>query len=447
MIEKIYLVTDLGPGDGGKGGVVHKLANIFHADVILKFGGGQGSHGIVTDGGEKFPFSHWGCGTLEAIPTAIAPSFIAIPHAILNEGQALQRMGLNNPYALLSIDPCTLCATPFHKIASQLSELYRKDAPRGTVGTGAGEAYRLERKFSGGLSLRVRDLGNAAKVRQVLEKIISYYQNKFANLSLAKDFLTADQDAANELLDLLHDPRYVEWTLEQYARLMSCGITLRMFDEILQQCSGIAIAECSHGVLTDAEYGFKPHVSAIRTLPQFPLETLSNAGYTGKVVRLGVTRAYAIRHGAGPLPTADSELRGRLLPGSHKDTNRWQGEVRVGAVDFKLLRHAINLCGGSTAFDGICVTCFDQILKDNVWEICDSYTAECPICNDAICDCLNCKNLLSCIKDERINPNITTIHNSQHEMMQKCCEVFYQQLGVPVRLISLGPSDQDKILL
>ena len=175
MIEKVYLVTDLGPGDGGKGGIVHKLANTFHASVVLKFGGGQGSHGVVSDGGEEFAFSHWGCGTLEAIPTMITPSFTVIPHAILNEGVALKRLGINNPYTLLSADPRALCATPFHQIASQLHELSRKDRPRGTVGTGAGEAYRLKQKFGEQLSLTMGDLNNPGLVRQKLIAIIEYY--------------------------------------------------------------------------------------------------------------------------------------------------------------------------------------------------------------------------------------------------------------------------------
>ena len=48
MLEKIYVVTDLGPGDGGKGGVVHSLSLEFDASVINKRGGAQGSHGVRT---------------------------------------------------------------------------------------------------------------------------------------------------------------------------------------------------------------------------------------------------------------------------------------------------------------------------------------------------------------------------------------------------------------
>ena len=35
MLDNIYIVTDLGPGDGGKGGVVHALAVRKNASVII----------------------------------------------------------------------------------------------------------------------------------------------------------------------------------------------------------------------------------------------------------------------------------------------------------------------------------------------------------------------------------------------------------------------------
>ena len=44
---------------------------------------------------------------------------------------------------MLQADPNCLCATPFHRIASELEEIKRKDNPRGTVGTGVGQAYRM----------------------------------------------------------------------------------------------------------------------------------------------------------------------------------------------------------------------------------------------------------------------------------------------------------------
>lgn len=452
MIEKVYLVTDLGPGDGGKGGVVHKIANTFQASVVLKFGGGQGSHGVVSDAGEKFAFSHWGCGTLEGIPSVITPQFVTIPHAILMEGRALEKMGINDPCAMLKIDPQAICATVFHQFASQIKELFRKDKPRGTIGTGAGEAYRLSQK-SDDLTIRMCELNNPDVVKIKLQNIAQFYRSSFSEMFMKQvlrkteseaesDFLEEDADTALNLFEALNDERWINWSLEQYTELMKTSMELVRLDEVMQRFDGIAVAECSHGVLTDAECGFKPHVSAIRTLPEFAISVLREHGFSGKMVCLGATRAYAIRHGAGPLPTADDALRQRLLPNSHKQVNRWQGEVRVGALDFNLLRYAIQACGGAGAFDGLCITCFDQIMKDGVWQFCDEYEN-----SDSLTDC---EHFTQTIINESLVPKITAIDcskMSKQEMIDKCCQLCYQQLQVPVRLIALGPSDQDKILI
>src|SRR3989344_730249 len=144
MTNKIYAVTDLGPGDGGKGGVVHKIAVMTRAHTIIKVGGAQGSHGVQTLRGESFAFSQWGCGTFEGIRTYLSPRMIISPEGLLNEADALRYggFGIHDPFSLLTIDGQALCAAPLHGIASRLKEMARRNNPRGTIGTGVGEANR-----------------------------------------------------------------------------------------------------------------------------------------------------------------------------------------------------------------------------------------------------------------------------------------------------------------
>ncbi len=457
MFGKIYVVTDLGSGDGGKGGVVHKIANTFHAQAVLKFGGGQGSHGVVADTGEKFAFSHWGCATLEGIRTIMAPTFVAIPHAILNEGESLKKMGLRDPYALLKVDPNVLCALPIHRVASQLNELLRKDHPRGTVGTGVGVAYRCYQyskhyHVATMNNIFMCDLhGDQNALVEKLGAVAVETRMSFAKVQLETDFLPEDQPLAEELLDLLYDSEYyIDWTLAEYQKLVKTSMELVDFGEALRRCDGVAVAECSHGVLTDAQFGFAPHTSALRTVPKLVRETLREAGFDGKFVNLGVTRAYAIRHGAGPLPTEDGEMRETLLPDSHKQTNRWQGEVRVGALDFVLLKKAIDICGGPEKFDGLCVTWLDQIIENGVWQFCHQYLSypKVLILNYSFLS-VDAASVMG-VEIESVTPQILQQHLSywtEQETIDFCCRLFEAELSVPVRMVSLGPDDQHKILL
>jgi adenylosuccinate synthase len=177
---------------------------------------------------------------------------------------------------------------------------------------------------------------------------------------------------------------------------------------------------------------------------------LKEAGYDGKVVNLGVTRAYAIRHGAGPMPTADPAMAESLLPCSNKDENRYQGKVRVGPIDLVLLRYAIEVCGGPTAFDGLAVTWFDQIQTNGIWHVCYRYLNSDRICvwreefgdQQKYQEALG-KQLLGC-KPETKRVEIAMSAECD-DLFSLCADTLQCKLGVPVRMVSFGPTERDKV--
>lgn len=459
MVRKIYTVTDLGPGDGGKGGVVHKIATMMRAHTIIKVGGGQGSHGVVTSRGEHFAFSYCGCGTFEGIRTHISPRMIIFPVGILNEAEALYyQHGVHNSFDLLTVDQDVLCSTSYHGIASRLKELARGDNPRGTIGIGIGEAYRYLERFPE-LAIRARDLSRldikdslAATREQILKDLASVLQ---------ENFLPADLAEAKKEIGLLYDDDFLDYTTK---RFLEAGQKIKIVDhdylrrEILSR-DGVVVVESSHGIITDHFYGFHPHVSAIRTLPCFTHAMLEEANYDGQIVNIGVHRAYEIKHGAGPMPTDDPAMAESLLPGSHKDGNRYQGNARVGPLDLNLMRYAIDACGGPSAFDGLAITWFDQIQKNGVWHVCDHYrNADDPEyftpsgaikirrgtddAQIAYQEGLG-KKLFPCL------PEITTREivpaATKADLYSLCAGVLQEKLKVPVRMVSFGPTERDKI--
>jgi len=419
MTDKVYTVTDLGPGDGGKGGVVHKIATMMRAHTVVKVGGAQGSHGVCTSRGECFSFSQWGCGTFEGIKTHLSSRMIVSPEGLLNEAQALRyQHGIHDPFSLLTIDETALCATPYHGIASRLKEMARGNNPRGTIGTGVGEAYRYLQQYPN-LAIRARDLSRS----DLKDLIIDVRKKIRCNLEpiIKGEFLPSDREAVETEIDRLDDDGFLDYVIGRFqevsrrAKIVGHDYLER---EVLTQ-NGVVVVESSHGVLTDNYYGFQPHTSALRTLPCFTHAMLKDAGYGGEIVNIGVFRAYAIRHGAGPLPTADPKMAERLLPGSHKERNRYQGEVRVGPLDLVLLRYAIEVCGGPSAFDGLAITWFDQILLNKEWHICYCY------------------------------PEITTLKVplavGRGELYAFCAGILEKELGIPIRMVSFGPTEHDKV--
>jgi len=422
MTHKVYVVTDLGSGDGGKGSIVHKLTTMMPVHTVIKRGGAQGSHGVHTSQGQKFNFSQWGCGTFDGIPTHLSSQMVISPEGLLNEAAHLHyEYGIDNAFSLLTADERALCATPFHGIASRLKELARGANSRGTVGTGVGEAYRRYRAHAE-RSILVGDL-QSADIRKRLAAIRSGVQADMQPV-IDGEFLPADQDAAQHEIDLLFDDGFLNYVVERFGEAANqLTIVDRTYlGEFILPRRGAAVIESSHGVLTDREIGYHPHTSAIRTLPRFGEALLRQADYDGPVVHLGVTRAYAVRHGAGPLPTNNPALADRLLPNRVADDNRYQGQIRVGALDFAQLRYAIKACGGPSAFAGLAVTCFDQVAADHGWDVCYGY--------DSVADTIRIP----------LDPDL-----NKDGLYDVCAKVMGEATGIPVRMVSFGPTEHDKL--
>lgn len=458
--HKVYTVTDLGPGDGGKGGVVHKIATMMRAHTIVKVGGAQGSHGVCTSGGECFAFSQWGCGTFEGIRTHLSSRMIVSPEGLLNEADALRyQHGIHNIFDLLTIDEQALCATPYHGIASRLKEMARCHNPRGTIGTGVGETYRCSQQFPN-LAIRACDFSRP-DLKDALADVREQIRRDLDPI-VKGEFLSSDRTAMEEEVALLHDDGFLIYIVERFqevskrARIVDHDYLGR---EILTR-EGVVVVESSHGVLTDHYYGFDPHTSAIRTLPCFTGAMLKEAGYDEEIVNIGVFRSYAIRHGAGPMPTADPKMPESLLPGSHKEENRYQGKVRVGPLDLVLLRYAIEVCGGPAAFSGLVLTWFDQIFANGEWHMCDHYVGADDQAYFTPSGAIKVRQ--GEMNDEHLKhqellgkqlacctPEIKTLKvpsgGGRNELYSFCAGILEKKLGIPVRMISFGPTEQDKI--
>lgn len=444
-MEKIYIVTDLGPGDGGKGGVVHKISQLIRADVVLKSGGAQGSHGVRTAAGQRFAFSQWGCGTFEGVGTYLTPRMVVSPEGLVNEANMLRyEAGVHDPFSLLSADGDCLCATPYHGTASRLKELSLGHGHRGTVGTGVGDAFR-DASLHPDQVIRLRDLSRP----DIRDRLAAVRERKKCELAeiIGGGFLPEDQALVDEEVALLEDPGYFEYIITLFKEV-SENVRLEDLGTVLAR-EGDAVMETSHGVLTDNHFGFHPHTSAIRTLPGFNQAMLREAGYGGEIVNIGISRAYGIRHGAGPMPTADPEMGDHLLPGSNKLENRYQGKVRVGALDAVLLRYAIDVCGGPSAFDGLAITWFDQIIANGAWNVCDRY--------DGTDDAFFTPSGRIKVHDgpgqlehqralgEALNKCRPRIDRYE-PLPQTCATTLAEKLGIPVRMISVGPTEEHKIL-
>jgi adenylosuccinate synthase len=284
------------------------------------------------------------------------------PIAFLSEGRRLQG-AVSNAFDLVTVDGDALVTNPYHVIANRLRELSRSNGRHGSCGMGIGETV-ADFESNGEAVLRVRDLASGQAIREKLTLCRDRYRRELAFLKLTglEQSIRVQVEQA-----MLHDDSLIEYCVHEYTQF---AMLVRIVDsnylpEVLAK-PGTVLFEGAQGVLLDEEFGFFPHVTRSKTTFVNANTLLTEAGFKGEVQRIGVTRAYMTRHGAGPFPTEDQNLRFE----DHNVYGPWQEGFRFGHLDGILLQYAIDACGG---IDGFAVTCLDQA-RDTPFRFCGLYT-------------------------------------------------------------------------
>jgi adenylosuccinate synthase len=131
---------------------------------------------------------------------------------------------------------------------------------------------------------------------------------------------------------------------------------------------GPVVFEGAQGVLLDEWLGFHPYTTWSTTTFENAEALLAENGAPGAATRLGVTRAYQVRHGPGPFVSEDKAL---TVTEPHNGDGRWQGRFRAGHLDAVALRYAVRVAGG---VDAVALTHLDTAARhDGELRVCRAY--------------------------------------------------------------------------
>lgn len=395
---KAICVVGLGFGDEGKGSIVDALTRKHKADLVVRFNGGaQAAHHVVTDDGLEHCFAQFGSGTLAGARTHLSRFMLIDPTALDREAEHLRAIGLPAPYAALTIDPNAPIITPYHRALNRLREVARGANRHGSCGVGIGE---LASDVAEGYEVLTAEelFGDPfACSRQVTRAQDRLLDDARRHIVYAP---TANIDDALALMKVLERPPH-GWL----AACTHLKDKVKLSDAFEGEC---VIFEGAQGVLLDEKYGFAPHTTWSNCTFHHAQALLNEMRFTGEVERIGVTRTYATRHGAGPFPTEDATLP--MPVGEHNMAGPWQGNFRLGRLDVPLLEYAVQSLGG---IDQIALTCVDHVGK----QVAVHLSTECdPL---------------------RVNTSATL---SVDDLMQ----VLETRLGAPVAIVSRGPTATDK---
>lgn len=332
-----FIVIGLGYGDEGKGTLVDALTRHHNLGLVVRHNGGaQAAHNVWTDDGRHHVFSQFGSGSfVPGVKTLLSRFMLVNPAALLNEHQHLASVGVTDIFERTFVDSRALVTTPWHIVLNRLKEAERGDGRHGSCGMGIGEtvADSLERPEA----IVVGDLLKCDLYNR-LENTLTALCQKYPRFSdvLRRNTIVS----ALARMQLFCDMATIV-TANEAATLIKTS-----------HCA----FEGAQGVLLDQDFGVQPHTTWSKTTDANALALLKEAGVTASPIRIGVTRWFMTRHGAGPFATEDSELE-KLIADDDNGTGEFQGVFRVGRLDRGLLRHAISVNNG---IDYLAVTHLDK---------------------------------------------------------------------------------------
>jgi adenylosuccinate synthase len=345
-MKTAIILVGLGWGDEGKGATTDHICRRLPVDLVVRYSGGsQCGHNVQLADGRRHTFAQFGSGTLAGVPTHLGDQVVIYPEALGREAMHLRELGVDDPYAMLTVDPRCPVTTFYHRQINRLRESLRGDARHGSCGHGIGETRQYQLRYSGD-AIAAADLQDGRVLR---DKFWLLRERMAATAEALLAASAVEGRAAEAILDIFD--RGIARELVVHLEASAARLCIRPMP-----AAETVVFEGAQGVLLDETHGWHPHTTWSTVTDRHAWRMIDEAGDAARVVTLGVTRAYATRHGDGPLPTYDAELTARLVdPGNPE--NLWQGRLRVGYLDLPLLRYAAARC---TRIDGLAVNHLDQ---------------------------------------------------------------------------------------
>lgn len=460
--RQAILIADLGFGDAGKGSITDYLTRELSAHTVVRYNGGpQAAHTVVTTDGRHHTFSQFGSGTLLPSTKTLLSRFMLInPLNMLKEERHLCTLGVTDALPRMLIDRRALVITPFQRAINRLREIARADNRHGSCGEGVGECMSDALSYGNDV-LRAGDLQDRATLNKKLRFLQAAKREELNTLL----HLLPNTEPVRRECSVFTDPNTLADCTDVY-HYFSDAVTL--VDETAIQTlfaqPGTILFEGAQGVLLDENYGFAPYTTWSTTTFANAETLLHEHNYPGDVTRLGLLRAYATRHGAGPFPSEDRSLT-LSIPDQHNNWNDWQRTFRVGYFDLVMARYAKDVLG---KLDYLALTNIDRLELMPEWKSCHSYSYQAEeetdlspffAHQDGSITGINVhtpidltyqeqltQRLLSCVpKYQVMMPR--TEQRYMREDRERYISLLEDALAVPVAITSCGPTAADKQLL
>ncbi len=427
-------------GDEGKGQIVDLLTSDY--DVVTRFNGGNNAGHSVHIGDEKFALHLLPSGITYSDKTNVIGNGVVVDPSpdtgILKEIDRITERGVtigNN----LRISDRAHAVLPYHKVEDALYEAAASKAMGndsdtiGTTGRGIGPCYADKAYRS--TAIRMGDLVDADKLRAKLSKTVP-----IKNVTLAALAAHVGREFETLTVDGLFD-QVSAWGKRLAPHV--CDTRRLLFDA--QAANKRILFEGANAALLDVDHGTYPFVTSSSTSA---LGIGTGTGLPPKQLGqiIGVCKSYTSRVGGGPHPTELLNETGEHIRSVGKEFGTTTGRPRrVGWLDLTAVRYTAQL-NGCTALvtTGISVLSGIETLK-----VCVGYTYRGTRLDDFPADA----DILA--EAEPIYQELEGFSETLGELRdydalpaaaKRYVETIEQFVGVPVRIVCVGPKRSQTIM-
>tara|TARA_B100001057_G_scaffold329236_1_gene329616 strand:- start:30 stop:1298 length:1269 start_codon:yes stop_codon:yes gene_type:complete len=410
-------------GDEGKGKIVDFLAPKY--DFIARFQGGPNAGHTLKFDNKKHVLHQIPSGIFRKNKYNIIGNGVVLDPVIFkNEVDAIHEKFNINLYNIVSISNKAQLISPVHRLLDRVLEENKGKKKIGSTLKGIGPTYQDK---IGRHGLRVGDvLSNSFKEKYEKQKsyhdyfLEGHYDNSFnteeENFFVAVDFLKKFN---------LTDTEYL------------INNNLRKDKKIL--------AEGAQGTLLDIDFGSYPFVTSSNTTTAGACIGL---GISPKTINnvYGIFKAYCTRVGAGPFPTELFDDIGDKIAQNGNEFGSTTGRPRrCGWLDIPALKYSIMLNGVTHLY----MMKADVLSDFNEVKVCIGYEYDGKEIDyfPSIIDSDNIKPIYKSFSGWTSGVNNSRKYSDLEDNFKIYIKFIEDNLGVKVKLISLGPDREETVLL
>ena len=412
-------------GDEGKGKIVDLLTR--HADVVVRFQGGNNAGHTLVVGQDKFILHLIPSGILHTKKQCLIGNGVVVDLEVLQqEILALQDRGIAVSPKNLGLSEKAHLILPYHKHLDLAREEQKGKASIGTTGRGIGPCY--EDKVAR-IGIRVIDLLDPEAFAEKLK--INLKEKNF----IFKQFLKVPPI----------DPKKIIKTflpLAKFIRPYVTDVSIKI-DQALTGNKNI-LFEGAQGTHLDIDHGTYPYVTSSNPVAG---SVCPGAGIGPTRIQsvVGIVKAYSTRVGGGPFPTELTNEVGLALREKGGEYGATTGRPRrCGWLDAIMLRDSARLNG----LTQLAITKLDVLTGQKKIKICTGYSYKNQILTSMPAQI---KVLEACRpiyeEWEGWSENIDGIRKKENlpRATQNYLKRIEELVHIPIGIISVGPDREETL--